>query len=298
MAPTAGQRMDAVGIFLTCLMYLVFATSFIAAKYGLVGLTPFALGVIRTALAAAVLFAICLWRNYAFPRQPWRWLEAGLLGFLTAGAPATVAMWGVQHTQASLATVIMATQPFMVAALAHHLLPNDRLTGRKLAWLVAGFVGVALISLDKTGGAGDQGSLAGQGAMFVNAIAIAFSAVLAKSLSRHWQVLPFTAVQTAGGFFLAALAAVAFDRGAVLQFSPLNLAATIYLALGPTLLGYVLWVHLLARHRASAVSAFSFTQPGFGILLGWLLLGEPFGWLTPVGVALIAWSIVSVNRSL
>ncbi len=289
--------MDAVGALLTCLMYFVFATSFIAAKYGLVGLAPFTLGVIRTALAATVLFGICLWRGYAFPRRPRRWLLAGLLGFLTAGAPATVAMWGVQHTQASLATVIMATQPFMVAALAHHMLPNDRLTARKLAWLGGGFLGVALISLDKTGGATEQGSLWGQGAMFVNAVAIAFSAVLAKALSRHWQVLPFTAVQTAGGFVLAALAALAGEREASLQLTAANVVAAIYLAVGPTLLGYILWVHLLARHRASAVSSFSFAQPAFGILLGWLLLGEPFGWLTLVGLALIAWSIVSVNRS-
>ena len=294
-AGPTGRNVDALGAFLTCSMYFVFATTFVAAKFGLQSFPPFVMGSIRTALAALFLFFLCLRGGYAFPREPRRLLAGGLLGFLMAGAPSTVGLWGVQHTQASLATVIMATQPFLVAALAHRLLANDRLSRRKVLGLATGFLGVGLISLDKTG-ASVELSLVGQLAILANAVSVSLAAVFGRAMSRHWQVLPFTAVQTAGGFVLALAAAVVFEREAGVQASPAGVAAVVYLALVPTLLGYLLWVFLLARHRASSVSSFAFAQPAFGILIGWLVLAEPFGWLTVVGMMLITWSILTVNR--
>ena len=294
---SSNRPLNASGTALSCLMYFIFASTFIAAKYGLQEIPPFTLGAIRTALAAVVLFALCRWRGDSFPRQPRQWLIAGGLGFFTAGAPATLGLWGVQHTQASLASVIMGTQPLLVALLAHRFLRDDRLDRRKLAGLIVGFGAVGLISFDKTG-TNAEGSLLGQSAMLMNALAVAISAVFGKSLSKSWRSLPLTAVQTAGGFVFVLGAVLVFERDAPIHLSLVGVAASVYLALIPTVLGYTLWVTLIARHSASGVSAFAFMQPVFGIVVGWALFAESFTWLTVAALVPVTWSIVTVNRRL
>jgi drug/metabolite transporter (DMT)-like permease len=246
-------------------------------------------------IAAAVMLAICVWRGYSFPRRAKDILLAAILGFFTAAMPSLLGLWGIQSTEVSLASVILATQPFLVAILAHRLLPNDRLNTQKVLGLTVGFFGVGLISLDKSGGSGAN-SQWGQIALVGSALSVAISAVLGKYLSPRWEIMPFTAVQTAGGAVFILVAVLLFELGAPVQLTVSGLAATLYLALGPTVLGYFLWMLLIDRYSASGVSSFAFFQPAFGIVLGWLLFAEGFSVLTVVGTALITWSVLTVNR--
>lgn len=286
--------LDAKGLVLVLLLFLIFASTFIAAKYGLRGIPPFTLGAIRTGLAAVILFGVCFALRTPFPRSPRAWLAAGILGVFNTAAPATVSFWGLQHTEASLANVLMATQPFLVAILAHYFLPNDRLFTRKVIGLVVGFMGVCLISLDKLG-PDPRLSLIGQAAVFSNAMAQAVSTVLGKNLTRQWQTLPLSAAQTLGGFVVVACVALIFDSGTAATFTVENVSAAVYLAVFPTVIGYTLWFYLLGRYDASKLSSFSFSQPVFGIALGWLFLSEGFSWLTPVGAVLVSWGVFVVN---
>jgi drug/metabolite transporter (DMT)-like permease len=152
-----------------------------------------------------------------------------------------------------------------------------------------------LISLDKTGGNGVN-NLWGQLALVASSLSVAISAVLGKRLSPRWQIMPFTAVQTAGGAVFILVAVLLFEMGAPVQLTAQGLAATLYLALGPTVLGYFLWMLLIDRYSAGGVSSFAFFQPAFGIVLGWLLFAEGFSARTVVGTALITWSVLTVNR--
>ncbi len=60
--------------------------------------------------------------------------------------------------------------------------------------------------------------------------------------------------------------------------------------------GFLFWIWLLSIYPASSVASFSFLSPIFGILLGWLLLGEHAGVSIFAAGALVAAGILLINR--
>jgi O-acetylserine/cysteine efflux transporter len=74
--------------------------------------------------------------------------------------------------------------------------------------------------------------------------------------------------------------------------------AVAYAAIAVTVIGYVLWYRLLARHSVSLLMPFTLLVPVFGVLAGVLLRGEAFGWQRAAGaiVTLIGVAIIVLRR--
>ena len=67
------------------------------------------------------------------------------------------------------------------------------------------------------------------------------------------------------------------------------------MVLVPGLLATFVWFKLIRWIGPTRASVFHFLNPGFGVLIAWLLLGEPVGGATGVGVALVAAGILLVQ---
>jgi drug/metabolite transporter (DMT)-like permease len=66
--------------------------------------------------------------------------------------------------------------------------------------------------------------------------------------------------------------------------------------IGIVSIGFVLWFWVLSIYPASDMASFSFLAPVFGVIFGWLVLGENIGitivgslFLVSVGIILINW---------
>jgi drug/metabolite transporter (DMT)-like permease len=59
---------------------------------------------------------------------------------------------------------------------------------------------------------------------------------------------------------------------------------------------YLIWFWLLQRYPASGLASFSFWTPIFGVVAGWLVLGDPLTGRLGVSAFLIALGIYLVNR--
>ncbi len=78
--------------------------------------------------------------------------------------------------------------------------------------------------------------------------------------------------------------------------TPLALAALAYQAVIVAFVSYLIWFWLLQRYPASGLTSFSFWTPLFGVLAGWLLLGERLTGHLGAAAALVAAGIYLVNR--
>ena len=74
--------------------------------------------------------------------------------------------------------------------------------------------------------------------------------------------------------------------------------AVLYMALGVTVVGYVIWYRMLARHPVNLMMAFTLLVPVFGVASGHLFLGEPIGWQRIVGglITIVGVAIIVVRR--
>ena len=167
----------------------LWGASWVVAKLALRELTPLQLAAWRMILAGVVLLPVVAWyaRRGSLPRRVWPLLA--LLGLAQAVLSKWFAYWGVQHSTAANAGLLMATEPAFTILLAALAL-RERLTPARLASLTLGAAGAYLIVFQKTGWPTLTGATVAGDAVFLLALVLeAAYSVGSKPLTRRYPPL-------------------------------------------------------------------------------------------------------------
>jgi drug/metabolite transporter (DMT)-like permease len=141
------------------------------------GVPPAFLAWSRVLIGAAVLLALA-WR--AGVLSPLRGRARWLIGYavLEIAIPFPLIATGEKHVSSSLAAIIIACVPLIVALLALRFDHDERATGRRLVGLLIGLVGViALVGIDI---AGNSDELFGAACIFLAAVGYAAAPMMLK----------------------------------------------------------------------------------------------------------------------
>jgi len=195
----------------------------------------------------------------------------GLLGFSVAFL---LQLEGIALAGASLAALSIALEPLATAIVARTWL-RERLP--RLAPL--GFL-LAVLGTWLLAGAprpGHDAHLAGILLLAASAAAFGFYNVFSKPLTERVGEMPLTVIGAlAAGI---AFAPWLFIGPPLASVPRADLLWALYLALGPTLLGYFLWFYAVRRADVGFAAFFLYVQPVVGAALSWIWLGQ--GLTTP-----------------
>lgn len=266
---------------------LIWSSAFAAAKMALADCPPLLLLSARFLLAGTLLLAGAALLG-SFARVGWRTLAlfAGI-GVLNNAAYLGCSYMGMTTVSSGFTAVVVSATPLLTALAAAPLL-GEGLTRRKLAGLLLGFAGVAIVLRSRIGG-GHEDPV---GTLFVLAALVALTA--GTLAYKRIKVPPGSLVlgsgvqALAGGLALAPVALLVEDPAAV-HVTPSLVASFLYLTLCASVGAFSLWLFILNRSSATRASALHFLMPPLGLMYGWLLLGEvvpPLGLLGIVPIAL------------
>ncbi len=199
---------------------------------------------------------------------------------------------GTQITLASYSAVLLNTSPLFVAIMAHWILPNDRLSGRRVTGLILAFIGIAVLFMGRTG---STGSLLGNALCLLSGFLLGSLQITGKRLLRD--LSPFQVVFWEFAFALPVfgLLSLVFEPAS----GPITLpvaASIVYQGLVVAGVCFVAWLVLLSRYSATGLSSFQFSIPVFGVLLSRFLLGEPWSAQLLIALPLVAVGILLVTR--
>jgi len=264
----------------------------VSVKVGLEGIPPILLAVVRFGVA---LVCVYTWTRLAGVSL---YVQRG--DRLVIAVPAIVMAAqilflniGAEQTSGSHAVLFMQTYPFVVAGIAHFIIPGDRLTLMKLVGLVLAGGGMVLTIYDEAGG---PSTPLGDVLVLFSSISLAIQIMINKVLVRRispvavifWQqvvVLPiFTVLWALTEWHLP------------VTVNPSIVAAVLYQGAIVAGFCFLVWIRLLQRHSATQISAFFFTTPLFGVLLSWLILGDQVTTYLTGGLVLLAVGLWVVNR--
>jgi drug/metabolite transporter (DMT)-like permease len=237
----------------------------------------------RVTLAAVVLLALA-WRAGTLPalRGRGRWLAAYALFEITIPFPLIAA--GEQHVSSSLAAIVIAAVPLIVALLALRFDAAERATGRRLIGLLVGFGGVvALVGVDL---AGDSTALLGAGAVAIATVGYAAGPMI---LKRHRTDLDPRATMGAS-LAIAAVAlapAAALDSPSAASLSADAIVAIVVLGLLCTAAAFVVMAVLVADVGPGRALVITYVNPVVAVGLGVAVLGERPGAGAIAGLLLI-----------
>jgi drug/metabolite transporter (DMT)-like permease len=272
-------------------------TTYLAIRVGLETLPPLLFGGLRFLTAGALLFVIVrVWMGARLPRGR-EWFDQAVVGLALLGVGNGLVVWAEQWVPSGLAALLVASSPFWVMGVERFLREGERLQGRAVAGLLIGFGGLALLvapSLYGTTAAGGSfiwGMLALQGACASWSIGSVYS----KHHPTGVAPLMGAAIQMLVAGLVLTLIGVGFGEARALHFSGRSFAAFVYLIVFGSIVAYGSYTYAVQKLPLSLVSTYSYINPVIAVLLGWMVLGEQFGWRVMMAMLIILSGVMMVK---
>ena len=246
------------------------------------GVPPAFLAWTRVWLGAAVLLALAHRAGVlGSVHGRLRWLA--IFAVVEISIPFPLIAAGEQHVSSSLAAILIASVPLIVAVLAVRFEPGERATGSRLAGLLVGFAGVvALVGLDVAGRADE---LLGALAILIAAVGYAVGPMVLKRHAADLDPRAAMGVSLAmAGVILTPFAAA--DPPAVTP-PPEALAALAILGFACTAAAFVFYYALIAEVGPGRATVITYVAPVVAVALGVTVLGERPGAGAVAGLLLI-----------
>jgi len=300
MTQAAVQKtMTASDWALLAVLSVVWGGSFLFNGVAVRELPPVTIVALRVTTAALALLLTLRIIGLSLPRGRQVWAAFLGMSVLNNVIPFTLIVWGQSHIASGLASILNATTPLFTVIVAHYLTDDERLTGKRLAGVVVGFVGVAVM-IGAAALASLDASILAQLAVLGAALSYALSGVF----GRRFKTMGIPPLATAAGQVTVSSvillpAALIVDQpwtlampstGAVLSLAALGLVTTAF--------AYLIFFRLLARAGATNVGLVTFLIPVSAVLLGVLVLGETLAVRHIVGMALIGAGLILIDGRL
>jgi drug/metabolite transporter (DMT)-like permease len=264
---------DLRGAALALLVSLLWGANPVAIKVGLEDAPPFRLAALRFLLGGAVIFiwARLTGRLQSFRIEPWEWRPLAVLGLLLCLQIGSM-NYATSLTSAAHVAIILNLYAVHTVVLGHFLLPNDRLTLRKLAGVLIAYAGIVVLFARQP--AVGPSTLVGDVLVFMSALVLAERTIYLAKAVQTFEPTKLLLTQAAiGTIFFFGLSQLVEP---VATHWTLRLAgALVFQGMVVAGFNFVVNLWLLKRYRMSALAGFFLTQPIFGVVVAALLTGDP-----------------------
>lgn len=250
--------------------------SFLFIKISVEALTPLWVVALRTSVGALVLLAILGFRGRALPRAPRMWLHLLVLATIGNAVPWGLVAWAQQEIPSGLAAVVNSLVPASTLAVAAAV-GIERLTVRKVLGLLLALLGTATVMAAELGAPERLVALA---VVAGATVMYGASAVYAKRfVSGRERPLVVAGAQVTLAAGLSVPAAWLADGGLELAaFTPAVTGSVLALGAVGTGIAFLLFYLLIDRVGATNATMVTYVIPVIGVVAGWLVLDERFGW--------------------
>ena len=294
---TPGKAMRPIEWSLLLILSILWGGSFFFSKVALAELRPFTLVLGRVGIAAIALNLFVVATGHRMPSSPKTWGMFLIMGALNNLIPYSLIFWGQMQIASGLASILNATAPVWTVLVAHFLTRDERLTRNRLAGVLFGLGGVAImIGPDTLRGLGLN--VLAQLAVLGAAISYALAGVFGK---RFRDTPPYVSAagQVTCTTLLMVPIALLVDRPWQLPVpGATTLGALFAIGLLSTAVAYIIYFRLLATAGATNVLLVTFMVPVSALLLGAVILGEGLDARHLIGMALIGLGLAAIDGRL
>ena len=281
---------------LLLLLALLWGSSFFFYKILVAVLPPVTVVLGRVGIAAVAMNLWLLAQGTVMPRSARLWARFLLLGLLNNVIPFVLIAWGETRITSGMASILNATTPIFMVAVAHFGTDDEKLSWGKIAGIVLGIMGVViLVGRDAFAGASYiWGALAVIGA----SCAYGFGGVY----SRRFKDLPpmqaATGQITGGAILLLPLSLLADHPWTLPMPGGAVWASLLAIALVNTALAYFVYFKMVASVGVTYISLVTFLIPIIALMLGAAFLHESVTAQALAGTAIIALGLAAIDGRL
>ena len=279
---------------------LVWGTTYLAIRIALETIPPLLMGGIRFLVAGLLMIIMLAARGETLPGV--RALPAlMILGVLMLGLGNGGVVWAEQTVPSGLTAVLVATSPFWMVGIDALTPHGQRLTVRRLAGLVIGFCGIVMLVWPEIRVGGGRAFLVGVIAAQIACLGWALGSIFGRRRghtdARDENVLVTAAFEMLfGGLFLF-LAGTARGELGWLAFNTRTAAALAYLIVFGAIGGFTAFAYALKHLPVATASLYAYVNPVIAVILGTLILKEPFNARMGIAAAVVLAGMALVRET-
>lgn len=255
---------------------------------------------VRWIIAGGLLITALALRGERLPARS-EWPALTLLGILLLGFGNGAVVWAELTVPSGLTAVLVATSPFWMVGIDATMPGGDRLTLRRTLGLVIGFSGIVMlvwpeITVGEGGRAFLGGVIAAQIACLGWAIGSSYARKRGRGEARDENVLATAAFEMLFGGFALLVVSLALGEFSRLAFAPRSTGALIYLIFAGAIGGFSAYAYALKHLPVATVSLYAYVNPVIAVVLGTLILDEPFNARMAIAAAVVLVGMVLVGQ--
>jgi len=266
---------------------LIAGGTHIVAKAVVADIDAATLTFFRTVIATIGLYFIARLRSGPLNIDRGDWLQLALLGFVGVALNQYLYLYGMKFSTAANGALLYAATPVFVLVFSRMVL-KENITPKKTFGIVLAFAGIAIVIFER-GVDFSSGYAYGNLLILVAVIGWTLFTVLGKKmLVKYGSLRTTTAMMFCGALIISPLGIASTWSFQFAEISAMHWGGVLYLSVGTSILGYLLWYHALSRIEASKVAVFTNIQPVFATILSVIFLNYS---ITP---AFMAGSMITI----
>jgi len=285
-ASSSAQPSAATSAVLVAVLCLIWGSTWLVIKEGLVDLPAFFSAGVRFAVAALLMSVIAA---FAARREGGTRPTLGLslaMGICNFGLSYGLVYWAERVLPSGLVSVLWAIFPLQMAICGHLALPGERLRGKQWFGLVLGFAGIGLLFLTDLRELGPEAVPAGL-LLLLSPTVSSLGTTIVKRYGTGTNSLQLNRNGMWIGTLVLLGAALVFERDATIRFTPRAALSVLYLAVIGTVLTFGLYFWLMRFAPAYLLSLIAYITPVIALALGASVGGEPLMLHTIMGAAIV-----------
>jgi drug/metabolite transporter (DMT)-like permease len=269
---------------------LIWGTTYLAIRISLESIPPLLMAAMRWIAAGGLLIALLALRGERLPARR-EWPTLAILGILLLGFGNGAVVWAEQTVPSGLTAVLVATSPFWMVGFEAMMPDGAPITFRHVLGLLVGFGGIVMlvwpeIRLDGTGSGFLGGVIAAQVACVGWAVGSSYARKRGRGHASEENVLATAAFEMLFGGIALLLVSLALHEPARLTFTPRTTGALLYLIFVGAIGGFSAYAYALKHLPVATVSLYAYVNPIIAVVLGILVLKEPFS-IRMIGAAVV-----------
>ena len=255
----------------------------------------------RWIVAGSLLVLVLAMRGERLPARR-EWPSLAILGILLLGFGNGAVVWAEQTVPSGLTAVLVATSPFWMVGFDAFMPEGESITPRRVIGLIVGFSGIVMLvwpelRFDGSGAGFLGGVIAAQVACVGWAVGSSYARKRGRGHASDENVLATAAFEMLFGGFALLIASLALHETARLRFTPRTASALAYLIFVGAIGGFSAYAYALKHLPVATVSLYAYINPIIAVVLGTLVLSEPFNVRMLLAAAVVFAGIVLVRST-
>ena len=201
--------------------------------------------------------------------------------------------YGISKTTVASSIILNSTYPIWVIILSPIFIKGDRFTLLKFTGVIVAYCGIIVTYFDSLG---NSSYLLGNSFCLVSGFLLGVRTIYLAKNSESITPMKLLMSQAVFGTLIFLTLSLLIETDPY-KFSMILIWSIIYQGAIVAGFNFIANIWLLKNYKPSQVTVIHLSQPIFGIVIGWVVLNEPIGWVVILGSLLVISGSLLVRKN-